>query len=604
MKRYLLILTLAALTFSCKKSSVYNDGYITYAPVRLTPEEKETVAKALAPLHERYEPEFKMLASDIRAWNYHTDALSGHFHEVRGSFAYAAALLDMGDPHFKQRAFDAIEKTVSLQDVDPDSKSCGVWPYFEEEPLATKKSPIDYNWADFNAVSLLDIYMGHRDELPPALLKKVEEAIILAGKAVQKRNCGPGYTNIAIMGTYVTYMVSHLLDLPEMQEYAFKRLKTFYEYTLRKNGFSEYNSPAYTVVALDELDRMRRHIVEPGAKKMIDELYAITWEIIARHYHRPSGQWAGPHSRSYSTLIRPSFHALLFEASGGKTDPGIRPSRTDVKIKHRIPESLLPYFLEPVYPRAERDVFENQEPQIIGTTYMTEQYALSSVNRSSLWNQRRPFLLYWGARQQPRYLQVRMLHDLYDLSTASYFSRQKDNAVLSVINFATNGGDRHISIDILRDGKFTAKDLRLRFEFGNVPAGDLPLPSADRAPIGFTLDGLSFHLQLFYGVFGKYRGYWEKGGDETHAWLDYVIYSGDETEIDLTKTDIAAFGFTFSVGKAPDDAVACTVGETRIHASEPRGRADIRHVKGILHVEWNGLKVSAPVKPDKKPANL
>jgi hypothetical protein len=586
MKHYIVLSVIAFLAFSCKESGIYNDGYITYSPVRLTPEEKETVAKAIAPLHERYEPEFKMLASDIRAWNYHTDALSGHFHEVRGSFHYAVALLDLGDPQYRQRAFDVIEKTISLQDVDPQSKSCGVWPYFEEEPLATKKSPIDYNWADFNAVSLLDIYTGHRDELPPALLKKVEDAIILAGKAVQKRNCGPGYTNIAIMGTYVTYMVSHLFNLPEMQDYAFKRLRTFYDYTLEKNGFSEYNSPTYTVVALDELDRMRRHIVEPEAKKIIDALYTVGWEIIARHYHRPGGQWAGPHSRSYSTPAGNSFYGLLYGASDGKIDFGVQPVRGDVKVKHRIPESLLPYFLAPSLPRVERDVFENTEPQIVGTTYLTEQYALSSASRSSLWNQRRPFLVYWGTQQQPRYLQVRMLHDLYDLSTATYFSEQKENRVLSAINFATNGGDKHISIDILKDGKFVATDLRLRFEFGNVNADDLSLPSKDDAPVSFTLDGLRFNLQLFYGQFGKYRGHWEKGGDGTRAWLDYVIYSGGETEIDLTKTEVAAFGFAFSTEDASIDAVTYSVRD------------------GILEAGWNGLKVSAPVKPDSKPAHL
>ncbi|MDR2775472.1 MAG: hypothetical protein LBC19_12175 [Tannerella sp.] len=587
MKHYIFLLTVIALTFSCngRKSGVYNDGYVAYAPTSLTPEEKEMVVKAIAPLHERYEPEFKMLATDIRAWNYHTDALSGHFHEVRGSFSYAVALLDLGDPQYRQRAFDIIEKTVSLQDVDPNSKSCGVWPYYEEEQLATKKSPIDYNWADFNAVSLLDIYMGHRDELPPALLEKVENALILAGKSVQKRNCGPGYTNIAIMGTYVTWMVSRLFDLPEMQEYAAKRLKTFYEYTLEKNGFSEYNSPTYTIVALDELERMRRHIVEPEAKAMIEELYAVAWGIIARHYHRPSGQWAGPHSRSYSTLIRPSFYGLLFEASGGKIDMGVRPSRSDAKIKHQIPASILPLFLKPVYPRVERDVFENREPQIVGTTYLTQSYALSSANRSSLWNQRRPFLVYWGT-QQPHYLQVRLLHDFYDLSTAMYFSEQRDSTVLSVVNFATDGGDKHINIDIIKEGKFTAKDLRLRFEFGAVSADELPpLPQHDYAPICFILDGLPFSLQLFYSVFGSYKGCWKKGGDETCAWLDYVIYSGDETEIDLAHTDAAALGFAFGVGNMSEEAAACTV------------------KNGLLSAAWKGLKVNAPVKPDKKPAN-
>ncbi|GAI21918.1 unnamed protein product, partial [marine sediment metagenome] len=288
---------------------------------------------------------------------------------MRGSFVYAVLLLDVGDKQYTQRAFDVIEKTISIQDQEPNSKSCGVWPYYMEEPLATKKAPIDYNWADFNAVSLLDVWMGHQKEIPDALKPIIKNSIILAAKAVQKRNCQPGYTNIAIMGTYVTYMVSHLFDLQEMKDYAQKRLKTFYDYTLDKGGFSEYNSPTYTIVALDELDRMKRHIVEPSAKQMIDSLYSIGWEMIARHYHQPTGQWAGPHSRSYSSLVRPSFYAILKEGSNGKIVTGIEEKRRDVKIKHQIPEYLLHYFLSPEYPRTENDVFEKVEPQVIGTCY-------------------------------------------------------------------------------------------------------------------------------------------------------------------------------------------------------------------------------------------
>ena len=82
------------------------------------------------------------------------------------------------------------------------------------------------------------------------------------------------------MGTYVTYVTSHLFDMPEMQEYANERLKKFYEYTQEKGGFSEYNSPTYSIVAIDELNRMQRHIVEPEAKRMIDELYVKCWHAI------------------------------------------------------------------------------------------------------------------------------------------------------------------------------------------------------------------------------------------------------------------------------------------------------------------------------------
>ena len=55
---------------------------------------------------------------------------------------------------------------------------------------------------------------------------------------------------------------------------------------------------------------------------------------------------------------------------------------------------------------------------------------------------------------------------MYDFSSACFYSEQQIT-MLAAINFITNGGDKHINIDIIKDGKITAEDLRLGFEFGN-----------------------------------------------------------------------------------------------------------------------------------------
>jgi hypothetical protein len=585
-----IFLVICLLSFSCATIG-FKDNTIQYEKVQLTSDEKQIVSDALKGMHEKYDPEGKMLTNTINGYNYHTDATTGVFHHVRSSFSYAALLLDLRDPQYIQRAFEVIEKTITLQDQDTTSKSCGVWPYYLEEPLATKKSPIDFNWADFNAVSLLDVWMGHQDEIPADLKPKIKKALILAAKSIQKRNMGPGYTNIAIMGTYVTYMVSHLFDLPEMKEYANVRLKRFYDYTLDKGGFSEYNSPTYTIVALDELFRMKSHIIEPVAKQQIDSLYSIGWEIIARHYHKPSGQWAGPHSRSYSTLVKPSFYAILKEASNGQIDLGIEEKRSDVKIKHHIPAHFMHYFLSPEYPRTELDVFEKEEPRTTGTCYLTEKYALSTANRSSLWNQRRPFLLYWGTVQTPKYLQVRFLHDNYDFSAATFYGQQKENQVLAVINFISNGGDKHISIDRFKDGIITAKDLRLRFEFRNVTnQSDLAIPASANEPFSFMLDQLNFNLQLYSTEFDGLKGRWEKGGDGKNSWVDFVFYSGTEREFNLTKIDRAVSGFIFELNLTDQ--------------KQQIKKADVSEKDGTLKIEWNGLKLETQVKPQAPKNNF
>lgn len=591
MKRIYILAFLSAvlINWSCD-SNKYNDGFIQYEPIIVSKSDQQVLQKKIAEMDQLYDPEGKMITQELKGWNYHTDAEIGIFHDVRSSFYYAVALLDCGIKEYEQRAFDIIEKTISLQDTNTNSRSCGVWPYFEEEPLATKKSPIDYNWADFNAVSLLDIYMGHKDKLSSELQETIKNALILAAKAVQKRNCGPGYTNIAIMGTYVTYVTSRLFDIPEMQEYATKRLKIFYDYTMEKGGFSEYNSPTYSIVAIDELNRMQRHIVEPGAKKMIDELYAKCWDMIARHYHKKTAQWAGPHSRSYSSLIDTSFYGILKEASDNKIDLGYNPERADVKIKHHIPESLLSYFLTPQYPRSEIDVFEKEEPQIIGTTYLTDNYVISSVSRSSLWNQRRPLTAYWGELNKAHYLQVRLLHDMFDFSTASIFTRQKENNILAVINFGTNGGDKHLSIDRIQDGKFKAKDLRLRFEFGNCKEINTTLPLKPNE--AFTINACESQtvIRLLENKFGNLKGYWEKGNDKENCWVDYVIYNGQEKDFDLTQIQQAVYAFALSFGNLTD------------HVSVKNAHATISN--NILEASWDDLAVQAPVKPVKCPGNL
>lgn len=587
---YLIGITILISSCSSGRDGSCNDKCIAYPSIALTQEDKSILMDYINSMNSKYDDSAKMITKDLDGWNYHTDAQEGTYHEIRGSLEYAVALLDCGEREYQQRAFDVIDSTIALQDTDPGSKSCGVWPYYKEEPLATKKSPIDYNWADFNAVSLLDIYMYHKSQLPKHLEKKIETALILAAKAVQKRDCQPDYTNIAIMGTYVTYLTSHLFNLPEMQEYASKRLKTFYDYTKEKEGFTEYNSPTYSITAINELRRMQRNIIEPEDKKMIDEMYDLCWSVIARHYHKPSAQWAGPHSRSYSTLVETSYYGLLNKASDGKIDLGYKSKDKDVKIRHHIPDSLIHYFVSPEYPRTEIDVFENNEPQIIGTSYLTDDYAIGTASRSSLWNQRRPLTVYWGDIDNPHYMQIRFLHDFYDFSTASIFTKQDGNSILSEINIAKDGGDKHINLDIIKNGSFVAKDLRIRLEFGNCQNTSFALPKHVTDNFTITEEGMDFYLQMAYAKWDDAQCHWEKSQDGNTVCIDCVIYDSPAKTFNLNDVEVAAFAF---IMKAANEGELGNV-----------PNASVIEKDGILSTNWNDMEVSIPIKPEDYPSHL
>lgn len=591
MKKNIVFICILLGLVACGSDGVYNDGYITYKKEVLSEAQKEALAIKLTSQHDKYDSEEHMLTQKLAGWNYHTDADSGDYHDVRASLYYAIDLLRLGKAEYSQRAFDIVEKVISLQDTISTSPSSGVWPYFMEEPLATKKSPIDYNWADFNAVSLLEIVLNYQEQIPVDLMPKIKKSILLAARAIEKRNMGPHYTNIAIMGTYVTYLTAYLENLPDLKEYAGRRLERFYQYTLEKGGFSEYNSPTYTMVALEELNKMKCHIVEPEARQMIDSLYAVGWNMIARHYHVPSGQWIGPHSRSYNTLTGYSFYEYIKQASGGRIQLISGLSDEKPIVPHQIPDYLYPYFVDPVYPRTEMDVFENNEPKIIGISYMTDAYAISSVNRSCMWNQRRPLSAYWGTIEKPCYLQVRMLHEFFDFSAGTIYTDQKANSVLAAMNFSTNGGDKHVSIDPLKEGKFHAKDLRLRFELGNSTYIDeIQLPENEKEPFVFQVEGVTLGIQLYKMTFGDIKGYWEKGKDDKNSWVDYVIYKGPGKDFNLQEMDDASLGFSISIGSQNEKLQVIPV-----TVSQQKDRMD---------AEWQDMSVSISVKPTTNAKNI
>ncbi len=559
----------------------YQDKFIKYSTPKLSKEQLVTVRNGIKGVD--YDEKEAMVLTKITEWQYHIDTVGVTYHRVGNTFSYARMLLNTQEDKYIDRACKAILASIALQDVNPKSKTYGLWPYFKEEPLATKRTPPDFNMADFFSVTLLDIYMGHKQRLPDSVVSKIVASLKLASRCIQKRDQGPSYTNIAIMGTYVTYMVSHLFNMPDMQDYAAKRLKIFYDYTIEKQGFTEFNSPTYTLTALDEISRMKQHIVEPDAKAMVDKINDVAWNIIARHFHKPTGQWAGPNSRSYSTLLKQEkLFTILNLASKGKV--GLVEKKYDaneILLEYEMPEKYVPYFNSPVYPRMESDVFEPNEPKVTGTTLLEKDFVLSTANRSCLWNQRRPFLAYWGTSESPRYLQFQFLHNNYDFSSAAIFTQQENTDILAGVNLFLFGGDKHIGLDKIKTGKFKAKDLRLRFRFGGTKSSDvLSIPTKENEPFQFKIDDLSFQIHLFQASYDKQKGYWEKGGDGKDAWIDYVLYAGAEKEIDLNAVQEAVWAFTFSMGKKGQKL--------------PTSKPEFDIIDKTFHAKWNNLKIDFP----------
>jgi len=167
-------------------------------------------------------------------------------------------------------------------------------------------------------------------------------------------------------------------------ELGLKRLQRFQQRigdrrsrTLRQAEMSEYNSLTYTALDLTFLALMAEYARNPDAKALALFLEQALWMNVAMHYHAPSNQFAGPHSRSY---FEDSFggysvlHCALLAASG-------RPMFLDPSLSVRFhhPSDLLQNALTAITPfhfpdQAGKIAWEKPFPYTFRMTTYGERY--------------------------------------------------------------------------------------------------------------------------------------------------------------------------------------------------------------------------------------
>jgi hypothetical protein len=348
------------------------------------------------------------------------------------------------------------------------------------------------------------------------------------------------------------------------------------------NGaFTEYNSPTYTEVAIDELGRMKMHAIVDEVKEIANELYHIGWADVAQHYHLPTGQWSGPHSRSYSTLLTNDIKSFISSSVHGTWDP---------RLPLPIPDDLKTYFTSPlISPRSFNKTYLRDPsgitPDLVGTTYLHPLFTIGSINWAIMWNQRRDLIAYWGTQKQPSYLQLRFLHDGYDFSDIVYYSVQKDDRVLAGLVFGTDGGDIFPSQDRIKNATIKAKDLRIRFQIGgNDTNTTWHIPERPSDPIKFIFNNISVQFALPIVLFSNYS---QPGWNVTRANgalnVDYVLYTSNVTQ-------------TIKINTLAEAAAIVAV-QISSNTSATMPPVDISQ-GSLLQAKWPDLCLSIPFKPN------
>lgn len=479
----------------------------------------------------RYNDGLALISEKSSGIGYHTTLPPGTLvHPTRSGLDYALALFQSGQAHYQERAIRVVKRIISLQDTDPVSATYGIWSWYYEEPLS-KMSPPDWNWADFCGARLAQILIDYVELLPVDVLADVQASLEHAAWSIFRRNVGPGYTNIALLGAVVTLAAGEILSDTSLRAYGRRRLERFMEHTAYHGGFNEYNSPTYTMVALIECERLLHLVHEPAARTLAETLHGEIWQMIADHYHPATAQWAGPCSRAYHDWLNAeTVHQLSMRL--GEHIP-LHPAYTPfggVELGRPLP---CPPVLRPRFQALPEDTLEircrfvRRSPDELstwGTTWFTQDACLGSINRDSFWTQCRSLLGYWKTADAPPVaLRLRFLHDGKDFSSACSYNAQDGQRVLSAVTLLTDKGDYHPSLDRPPGGIFTAQDFRLRYELIGSDT-TVNILAQDR----FELASGAYRavLDTAPGTFGIHEVQWQIGQEEDRVYLDAVCYHG------------------------------------------------------------------------------
>ncbi|MBC8468156.1 MAG: hypothetical protein H8D56_01690 [Planctomycetes bacterium] len=195
-------------------------------------------------------------------------------------------------------------------------------------------------------------------------------------------------------------------------------------------------------------------------------------------------------------------------------------------------------------------------------------------------------------------MRLQCLHDGYDCSSATTFAVQNESDILGAVVFATDRGDTHISLDRLKNATIKAKDLRLRLLFeGNIADLKLPNNPALNSPLSFASGPVTCDFQIARAVFGDYSIKTETGQEGSSAWLDVILYQGDQKDINFAELSEAAVIFTLSLNPQAEYTSQNEPVLTRAEGAKTIVNSKSKIVN--INASWHNMSLTVPAKPMK-----
>ncbi len=415
--------------------------------------DRAVLAAALAKLDERYDPAERLLRTAVRAGRGGARRVAEAVrHPVAGSVRYALYLLESGEPQRQRRAAEILDRLLGLQDTEPKSPTYGLWaPVLEQRP--GRRAPQDRGRGIRAAATLAEIGLRHGRAFPGGLRGRVDRAVELAATELAWRGLRGGSMGAEAAGSFLALAAGEMFEDRKLVEHGAGELLRLASRIDQTGSFEDYGSPQRMRRIIGDLTRIRMHVKDETSRAMARKIHDRAWLHLARRWHPPTRQVAGPISHCRRADIGAPLwlqkalggvveFASLEEIRAGRVEPDGEAALLD----WRCPAELRRQFLELAEPALRRETFRPAmppAPPVQGTTLLEREFCLGSVNLGGFGRFERPLLAFWGGPERPaRYVRLRVMADGRDLGAAVFTSVQERNCVLGFVNFGTGAAEQ------------------------------------------------------------------------------------------------------------------------------------------------------------------
>lgn len=431
------------------------------------------------------------------------DTDEGLYYTPRGTLTYARCLLLDGDAAERTLAARMIERVLASQERQPGNIHEGNFPWMVEDGHVT-----DLNAVEFVLEQLCHILLESEGRLPAPTRAAILAALRLGLAEVARLDVDIAYTNICLLDIHNSVLGGQLLGAPGWRERGERKLARWAAYTAASGAPREYNSPTYCGVDLTALAALAEHAADPAARLLARLLEERIWLHVAAHYHTPTTQLAGPHSRAYQRDVtggRGFLKVVLYKVLGDERLLERSPfypyqqgeGYIDVaRATYHCPRPVLALLAAKPLPFAVRETADATEGLDLSSA-LTADWALGAASRTYS-EQSDNLLLHYRKAAEPGFgvvytrfiLNDKRIGSVYHASARSRSSNLNDegdfrglhhrNKALGVYGLRPQTADlASVRLDVFFPGRAGLG----RVLVGNRPVGDLPLDLPAGAPL-------------------------------------------------------------------------------------------------------------------------